>query len=268
MTLIITALADDAVIQVSDRQLTRGEEVLQKPANKALCISCSDANFTVAFTGVAEILGAPAADWLLDHLASLKASALPFPSILESLRNQATATWPRLSASARGIGITFVFAGFGRAGPFYALLSNREGRHGNRLPAVSADFQSGIWLRNKKRLRKLDIVINGCEDAVTGTIDRAIQSVRRRFLNKTADKRADTLVELVRRAADHATLGKYIGKDCMSVIVPAFGAFIARYHPTESHPAQYAPNLLTNGMAFKGVEFSLPPGWTIKLGGS
>jgi hypothetical protein len=130
------------------------------------------------------------------------------------------------------------------------------------------DFQSGIWLRNKKRLRKLDIMINGREDAVDGSIDLAIPSVRRRFLHKTADKRAKVLVELVRRAADHATLGKYIGKDCMSVVVPASGEFIAHYHPAGSDPVQYAPNLLTNGMAFKGVEFALPPGWTIRLGGS
>jgi hypothetical protein len=268
MTLIITALADDAVIQVSDRRLTSDQVVLDKRVNKALCISCSDANFTVAFTGVAEILGAPTADWLLDHLASRKASALPFPAILESLRDQATATWPRLSARARGIGITFVFAWFGRAGPFYALLSNGEDRHGNRLPAVSADFQYGIWSRSKKRLRKLDIVINGRENAVDGSIDLAIPSVRRRFFHETADKRADVLVELVRRAADHPKQGRYIGKSCMSVVVPVSGEFIARYHPAESDPVQYAPNLLTNGMAFKGVEFSLPPGWTIKLGGS
>lgn len=267
MTLIITVLADDAVVQVSDRRLTSGGSIVPKPENKALCVSCSDANFTVSFTGLARIHGMPTTDWTLGQLTCMKAGALDFPTILGQLRDKLTAAWAGLSVHGRTAGITFAFAGFGRAGPFYGLLSNIEDAKGTRLPTVNAAFQSGIWLRNKKRLRKLDIVVNGAEEAVVGTIDAAIPAVRRRFLRHTADKRAEMLVELVRRAADHPTIGKYIGKECMSVVVPASGDFITRYHPVAAEAVHYAPHLLTTAMAFKDVRYSLPPGFSVKFGG-
>ncbi len=268
MTLIITALSDDAVVQVSDRRLTASGKPLPKGENKAVCVSCGDTDFTFAFTGLAGIGTIPTADWVLDQLVSMQACTLGFPILIESLRARATATFRRLRPPGNSRGVTFVFAGLGPSGPFAALLSNMEDGKGNWLPAVVDEFQACFWLRNQRRMRRLDFIINGREDAVPNTIGAAINRVRKRLLDVSPERRAGVLVDLIRRAADHPTSGKYIGKDCMSVIVPALGDFVARYHPAGSDPVQYAPNLLTNGMAFKQVSLSLPPGLTLRLGGS
>jgi hypothetical protein len=67
MTLIIAALADDGIVQASDRLLTLGDRPVEKPENKSVCVACRDANFTLASTGVALVQGRPTADWVLDE---------------------------------------------------------------------------------------------------------------------------------------------------------------------------------------------------------
>jgi hypothetical protein len=49
MTMIATALGDDAVVQVSDRKITSLTLPNLPPENKAVCLSCADANVAFAF---------------------------------------------------------------------------------------------------------------------------------------------------------------------------------------------------------------------------
>ena len=264
MTLIITALADDAVIQVSDRRLTAGTNPLSRPENKAVCVSCADGNFTVAYTGLARVGREPTAEWLVNQLGAMNGTTLTFPQIAAKLREVATTAFTQIHGSS--LGVTFVFAGFGPRGPFAATVSNLEdGKSAFSAPAQ--EFVCGFFLRNEKRMRKLDLMFNGREDAIADTIGKIIPRVRRHFLRRSPDERAGILVDLVRRAADHPKLGTYIGKDCMSVIVQASGDFVSRYHPSSAEPVDCAPNLVSGGMLFSRVCYSVPPGWTIKLGG-
>jgi hypothetical protein len=262
MTLIITALADDAVVQVSDRRLSRGPNPLSKPENKAVCVSCADATLAVAYTGLARAGTEPMAEWLVNRLASMNASSLELLQITENLRDIATKAFAKPGAA---VGLTFVFAGFGPHGPLAATVSNLEDGE-TSFSAPAREFRCGYLIRNQKRMRKLDLAIHGREDSVTDTIGKIIPRVRRRFFTRSPDERAGILVDLVRRAANHPTVGKYIGKDCMSVIVRPSADFVSRYHPFSKEPIEFAPHLVTGGMAFKQVSFSLPPGWTIKVG--
>jgi hypothetical protein len=260
MTLIVTALADDAVVQVSDRRLTAGRDPLSKPENKAICVSCADANIAIAYTGLARIAGQATAEWLTDRLSAMSVSTLTFPQIAAKLREDATTAF----RGGRN-GLTVVLAGFGPPGPFAATVSNLE--DGQRwFPAPVKEFVCGFFLRNDRRVRKLDLIFSGREDAIDATIGRVIPEVRRHFLKRSPEERANILVDLVRRAADHPKVGNYIGKECMSVVVKPSEDFTARYHPLDRAPVHYAPNLVAQSMVFTRVWYSVPRGWSVKLG--
>lgn len=266
MTLIVTALADDAVVQVSDRRLSLGANPLARPENKAICVSCADANFTIAFTGLAKVGGESTAEWVVNQLGAINATTLTFPEIAEKLRQTVTVTFEAIQPRGTPYGLTFVFAGFGPPGPFAATVSNVE--DGKTLfPTPRREFVSYLFLRNRKRMRKLDLIFNGREDALDDTIGKIIERVRRHFLRRSPDERARILVDLIRRAADHPTVGKYIGKDCTTVIVRPLENFVSCYHSVKGDPVEYAPNLVSGGMLFTRVSYSLPPGWTLQLGG-
>jgi hypothetical protein len=56
MTMIATLVARNKVVQVSDRRLTWPNGGLaDDEANKAICVKCNNAHFSIAYTGLAEI---------------------------------------------------------------------------------------------------------------------------------------------------------------------------------------------------------------------
>lgn len=78
MTLIITALKEDNIIQVSDRRLTRNGKLYDDSANKIICVSCADASFSIAYTGLGEIHGCRTDKWVFEYLLSIEAGTLHF----------------------------------------------------------------------------------------------------------------------------------------------------------------------------------------------
>jgi len=90
MTLIITAPADEGIVQASARLLTLGDRPVEKPENRSVCVACRDANFTLAITGVALVQGRPTADWVLDELVRMKAGELGFLDIVGQLSQSLT----------------------------------------------------------------------------------------------------------------------------------------------------------------------------------
>jgi hypothetical protein len=56
MTLIFTLATYNKIVQVSDRRLTWSDgRIADDEANKAICVSCKDACFSVAYTGLAVV---------------------------------------------------------------------------------------------------------------------------------------------------------------------------------------------------------------------
>src|SRR3712207_1704100 len=56
MTLILTALSPQRVVQVSDRKLTfKDGRTYHDDANKAVIVYCDDGQFSVAYTGLAHV---------------------------------------------------------------------------------------------------------------------------------------------------------------------------------------------------------------------
>lgn len=70
MTLILTLVSTNKIVQVSDRRLTLNGEIHESNATKAICVSCSNAHFSVGYTGVAEIDGKRTDYWIVDQISS------------------------------------------------------------------------------------------------------------------------------------------------------------------------------------------------------
>lgn len=266
MTLIITALSENAVFQVSDRRLTRTNGSLYDDlAIKAICVSCVDASFCIAYTGLAQIGSCRTDEWVTDYLASIKAGELGFTELLDSLQKHVASTFRGLRNLGRIRGITFVIAGFGRPGPFMGLLSNVEDGNGNWLRDIDDNFRARFYFRNDKPMRKLDLVINGREKA-TETLDKAIQKIRQRYLGKSQEKVMAVLVQLIREAAGHPKGGYMIGRNCMGVMVNPTGCFSCQDYPENDSPQQYMPHIILRGASYKDIKIwtgsGAPPWWS------
>jgi len=266
MTLIITALSENVAIQVSDRRLTLNNGSIDDDlAIKAICVSCVDASFCIAYTGLAKIGSRRTDEWVVDYLASINAGELGFTELFDSLQKQVASTFRGLRHLGRVRGITFAFAGCGRPGPFMGLLSNVEDGKGNWLRDIDDNFQAGFYVRNDKPMRKLDLMINGTENAIE-TFDAAIPEIRKRYLDKSPEKIVAVLVQLIRKAAEHPKVGYMIGRNCMSAIVNPTGDFSCQDYPEKDSPQQYMPHLILRGAVYKGPQMwtgsGAPPWWT------
>lgn len=266
MTLIITALSENAVVQVSDRRITlTNGSCSDDLAIKAICVSCADACFSMAYTGLAEIRSQRTDEWAVDYLASIKANELNFPELFDSFRKHVVSAFRELHYLGRTRGITFVIAGFGRPGPFVALLSNIEDGKGNWLTNIDDNFQTRFYFRNDRPLRKLDIMINGAESTIE-TFDIAIPKIRRHYLNKNPAKIAAVLVQLVRKAADHPKYGYLVGRNCMSTVINPTGDFLCQDYPEKASPQRSVPHLILHNGIYKDIRIwegkGTPPWWT------
>src|SRR5687767_12446359 len=106
MTLIITYSSYYKTVQVSDRRLTVSGALFDDEANKSVCVSCTDARFTIGYTGLARVGSIGTDLWVLETLREMGSSQIGIKNILEKIKNSA----------AKKIGkrypLTFVFAGY------------------------------------------------------------------------------------------------------------------------------------------------------------
>lgn len=261
MTLIITALAEDVLIQVSDRRLTYSNgAIASNLANKAICVTCLDAMFTIAYTGLAQIGHVTTDHWLVDHFTNTGAANKRFDEIVKELRSYAALTFSKFCHLGNARGITFIFAGFRPLGPFIVLLSNQEDEKGNRLKKINDSFDIGIFLRNDKPMHKVDIMINGAEDAITLPIKTAIRKkIRSQLFRLQPEQRVLLLVDLIRRASGTPKAENRIGSDVMSVIMSTQDGFHAQFHPENKSPLSYTPHFVAPEFSIKDVYISTDP---------
>ncbi len=253
MTLIITAISDKNVIQVSDRRLTLNDGSLHDDlAIKALCVSCADASFCMAYTGLAVVGSHRTDEWVVDYLSSINAGELGFVKLFEAFNTQVENTFNKLRLPKTMRGIAFAFAGFGPTGPFMAHLSNLEDEKGHRLRAVDDRFHAGFYFRNNKPMHKLDLMIHGADQAVD-IIKPFIPEFRKRYLEKNAHQTAIALVQLIRKATEHPTVGHLIGRSCISSSVSLSGDFICDDHPEKPSQDEYMPHFISKNTAYKNV---------------
>lgn len=257
MTLIVTALADDATVQVSDRRLTdTSGRVVSEHATKAICFDCADARVSIGYTGLARIGTTPVDHWLVDLITDNDLTSQTFPKAVERISELATDRFKSIRHLGEWRRLSLVFCGFGPPGPVMALVSNSESSSGEWLDKVSETFVSGFWLRNGKPVRKLDVMINGTEAAVSTPVRDALRRIRERFLTESPESRVRVLVQLLRLAADDPKFGRSIGRECAGVVVNADGGVQTTFHSEGDGVMSYAPHYVKPGMAFKDIWIS------------
>jgi hypothetical protein len=124
MTLVLSLLTSNYVVQVSDRRLTNPDtgETLEDDVNKAV-VFCGRVAFS--YTGLARIESKATEIWLAEQIVSCASPALAF----EALRNSGTRAW---SLQRRLWRHEFMAAGWGRSAagaalePFLATVSNHD----------------------------------------------------------------------------------------------------------------------------------------------
>jgi hypothetical protein len=257
MTLIITAIADDAVVQVSDRRLTRADgSICSDNACKAICMTCLDAHVSLAYTGLARIGPISTDHWLVEMLIEIRASSKRFPEVVDSLAAAATERFRHLRELGDWRRLSLVFGGFGPSGAMAALVSNQEDSSGRELSTVSDMFNTGFWLRNDRRMYKLDLMLSGATAAVGPELIESIKRIRKRFLHQSPEDRIRVLLQILRRAAKHPKYGGLIGEDCMGTIVWLDGGFRTTYHPTEDTALSYMPHFVGVGLSARDIWIS------------
>ncbi len=271
MTLIITAVGKNFVIQASDRRLTTSSGALYDDnANKALCVVCRDAVFAMAYTGLAHIGRKRTDEWLVDELSEMDVGNLSFIELWMALKGKLEPVFNKLQVDRRHRGLVIAFAGYrpvpetegplkkfaGQVEGFAGQLSNIDDDAAKPLPEPDDQFcWHSWWHPNIKKLKRLLCVIHGAEQAVGKKDILGLDSIAKNASSKAPEITAARCVYLIRRISNNEKHGALIGKDCMSVIVSRTGKFTTKYHPQRKSPIGYAPHFITGSMSFKDIYF-------------
>jgi hypothetical protein len=210
MTLNLTALGREFVIQASDRRLTYvtssgSIQLVDDDANKAVVFSCSDALLAITFTGLGKVHGTRVDEWLLDVMQEEALCELEAETAIEQFSQLATAWFQSFRSFWHGLHV-FVFAGFqteltsNRTAPRLWFVTNADSPQYSTF-AVQSTNKPGTY-------------VTGCLLAFTRTERRRLQAAYRAA--KNPGQAEDALVDGIRNAASRAE-GVSIGKNCMSV---------------------------------------------------
>lgn len=280
MTLIITLVNKDRIIQVSDRRLTTlTGDIYDDGANKAVAIGMSYVHFTVCYTGLA-FIGREREEnridrWLQEHLGSIVRDGEPsLEAICEALSQRATKAVARLQGEMRNKGLKIVLTGFDRENrPFRATVSNikfssydvfdvrdhfvwdvRRYQSWNPMPDIDIAGAVGAFEAKDNHARRLK--------TIRSTIARQFRKHDKRLNDEQAARR---LVTLVRAASTHPVYDYLIGRDCLSIIAvpktPSMSMlysmsiapseessrstpFVGFYHPIAATTVLYGPLLV------------------------
>ena len=245
MTLIVTALSDSAIVQVSDRRLTCDGVVYDDNANKAIVATCVDARFVIAYTGMGLIrgrYGERTDEWITNYLSSQPLHRLRPHEVLDRLRAALTDTISQIrDIPTSQVALTVVAAGFHAGRPFLVEVTNFEDENGARLPQVAGVFLRHVFLPSEPFTR-LDVVVHGTEQAVHDGLNAAINKLRTRLFQQSPRRIARGLVQTLRIASKHPQYGKYIGRDCMANLVLPSGKIISEYISEKKGKIVYAPH--------------------------
>lgn len=163
MTLILTALNERCVVQVSDRRLTSNGKLVDDEANKAIALTLPDARLSVAFTGLARAGSFDTRDWLMEAIHRASKDEGNAPALIERVADTATRTFketPSICSTApQNRRLDIVFAGYGllQTPPilFHAQVSNL-------MPdGTIGDFQVDAHLERRPNEGPLSMLYSG-----------------------------------------------------------------------------------------------------------
>lgn len=273
MTLIVTVATKANMVQVSDRRLTRPDGTLfDSLAHKLVPVTCRDARFSIAYTGLAHtgVLYADKAEnrdyqrpvgysqspyertdeWLVDILGTMDIGRMGFGAIRDFLVEQAGRTFSMVPYDKKYRGLTFVVCGYWNGDQFIVIISNMEDAKGNRV-GISDAFQT--WTYDISRKKSADMLFYGVKTAVHDTVGRRLEKIKHRVYDLTGPEVVKEVERLIRATTRHPSLGKYIGRDYSHAIIAPQPGIATGDHQEVASKVHTMPPFLLGGMAFKGV---------------
>ncbi len=259
-------MSDRAIVQVSDRRLTRNGQLIDDLAMKAVCVTCMDATFSLGYTGLAELGRARTRTdvWTVERLAREGLCCYGYAQIVSFLKSELEHTIRQMRLRGRDRAITLVLSGYGPTGAFLTLLTNAEDHKGATLHTVSDRFQVHHFHRNHRQMHRLDLCANGSGEAAMESMWEPLRTVLRRYYKSDPSDIARAMVYLIRRASRDAEHGGYVGRNCIATLLAPDGSFVCEDHRENLGYQIHPPHYLTPGMAFRDIEIRTgpePPSW-------
>ncbi len=279
MTLVITMIAKDKVVQIADTRLTLNGCEYDANAIKSVCVSCADAYFSIGYSGVAEIKGQRFDYWLVDEVKVLMSAGFHgVKQITDELAKRlekevAALTFRGRSVDKQRKGLLLVLAGFQHdlevqrlfRLPFLTTITNIERWELGKSIEVADQFRvdpralraaipgSGttrrdaepVYIVNGERLALFDDEKYAKEfkELLTSTT----RWLRRIDQGHRSDARtsATRLAEVIQRASTHPKYGKYIGPNCISVVMhPDSSDMFSHYHLLGATTVEQRPHFV------------------------
>lgn len=255
MTLIVAAISADYAIQVSDRRLSVDGKAQEVEATKATIFSCLNARFSVGYTGLARYGRFETAVWLRKVLRECAAPDYLAQPMTARLLKRATHDFRTLSelrdCPRRDKRLTLMFTGFvsvrnqSRAATFF--LTNYQ------------DYESGLddveaW-NDFRCLYENAVDVDGVDPptviqriGVHTAFPQAQAEEIRPLLaaRKPPAAVVGKLIELMHLAADQPSSGATVGKNLISVVLPANYALAAssNYHPNAASTVSHLADIV------------------------
>jgi hypothetical protein len=248
MTLILTTLDTNKILQVSDQRLTFKGRSYDEHALKTIFMKSNDAACCISFTGRAYV-GRPLRRtdfWLCDKLQAL--TSLSLPDLVDRLAANLTAL---------DVGsdiLTVVGAGYkdGTCLPLLFIISNAHDAQGNPFPVPVKRFTANYWAPHDN-LQKLPVLVDvqGASRTVAGAARRHLQSfAKKRLPLATTSASANVLVYAIRASSQRSCL---VGSNCIGVALAPGKNAEAFYWADGWAPTEVMPHVVTQNSTFMSI---------------
>ncbi len=252
MTLSLSLVSQEAIVQVSDRRFTDGTGApVDDVANKAIVVACTDAVLSITFTGLASFTlgrGEPQHIdvWLAHAMLEKGIPELNSDDLVAFIAEAGGKLFSRFPSTMR-LPLTFIVSGWiptqtpsKEVASVWTVTNDYNGR-------IQHDFSLEQLPGATGRDARLYAV--GMQQALTRPVRRRMEQALRRAKRTAGPKREideieTVMVRAIREAADTPESKQSIGKNCTAVTLLPQRQARSTYHTESQTPVSYGPTVL------------------------
>lgn len=254
MTINITVITPDCVIQASDRRMSAipsgsydddGDD-----ANKGLLLQSDDGVFAVTFAGVGRFRSGTEQKridlWLAELMLNHGLPELPIEEAVKNIAKAATALCRRFSKDSDRR-LSLIIAGWLRridAAPIPKMwiIANYIADDGRTALHRANDEFKIQPIPVDSRRKRITVWMSAMWQAIPRPSRRRLETALRRSSNLESTERA--LVEAIRTAAGQPNWNNWINGNILTIAVASDGKACATHHPLTGVKEYYAPLFL------------------------
>ncbi len=251
MTLILALGNVDQFIQISDRRLTRDGILVDDESSKSGYLYCRNARMAFGFSGLAKAGSFVTRDWLLDALAECGPPDYVIGHIIERLKVKATEIFNNnpniIGLDEVSKHLSIMFSGYLLPGNYprprqaVAILTNYQNLGTGKDSVTNpAQFYWNHWEEERPADDSHTLIQRvGNSQAMTDSDVNILRSmlVERKPANAIKEKAIELLREIASRPNSQGTIGKQL----MSIVIPANvkEATTGEYHTATNKSVYY-----------------------------